>query len=109
MEALKEVAKVLATESEINVLIEGHTDNVPFKGSNQVKDNWDLSVMRATAVVKALLKEGSIDPKRISASGRGEFFPIDPDNTTEARAKNRRTEIILTPKLDELFSIIEAN
>jgi chemotaxis protein MotB len=107
--AIKELAKVLETDTEINVLIEGHTDNVPFKGSGQVKDNWDLSVMRATAVVKAILKNGKIDPKRISASGRADYFPVDVANTSEARAKNRRTEIILTPKLDELFQIIESN
>jgi chemotaxis protein MotB len=107
--AIKELAKVLETDNEINVLIEGHTDNVPFKGSGQVKDNWDLSVMRATAVVKAILKNGKIDPKRVSASGRADYFPIDVANTSEARAKNRRTEIILTPKLDELFQIIESN
>ncbi|MCK9338816.1 MAG: OmpA family protein [Bacteroidales bacterium] len=107
--AIQELAKVLESEADINVLIEGHTDNVPFTGSGQVKDNWDLSVMRATSVVKILLASGKIDPKRISASGRGEFFPLDESNTPQARAKNRRTEIILTPKLDELFQIIDAN
>lgn len=107
--AIQELAKVLETEEDINVLIEGHTDNVPYKSSAQVKDNWDLSVMRATSVVKLILASGNIDPKRISASGRGEFFPLDESNTSEARAKNRRTEIILTPKLDELFQIIDAN
>lgn len=108
--AIKELAAVLESDSTINVLIEGHTDNVPFNGSGQVKDNWDLSVMRATAVVKLILSYGSsIDPQRISASGRGEFVPIDTDNTPAARAKNRRTEIILTPKLDELFQIIDNN
>ncbi|HNX20923.1 MAG TPA: OmpA family protein [Bacteroidales bacterium] len=107
--ALQELLKVLEQDPDINVLIEGHTDNVPFKGSAQVKDNWDLSVMRATAVVKVLLKDSKIDPLRVSAAGRGEFFPIDPADTPEARAKNRRTEIILTPKLDELFKILESN
>ncbi|MDR2978865.1 MAG: OmpA family protein [Bacteroidales bacterium] len=104
--ALKELATVLVQDPDINVLIEGHTDNVPFRGSGQVKDNWDLSVMRATAVVKSLLKYGDIDPKRAAASGRSEYLPIDDLNTSEARAKNRRTEIILTPKLDELFKMI---
>ena len=107
--ALKELAKVLEADSTINVLIEGHTDNLRYNGNGQVKDNWDLSVMRATAVVKLLLSYGEIKPERISASGRGEYFPIDPANTPEARAKNRRTEIILTPKLDELFQIIDNN
>ena len=109
VEALKELIKVLEQDPSINVLIEGHTDNVPYKGSAQVKDNWDLSVMRATAVVKVLLTGSTIDPLRVSAAGRGEFFPIDSAETPEARAKNRRTEIILTPKLDELFKIIESN
>ncbi len=108
-EALSELAKVLEADSTINVLIEGHTDNVPMTSSSQVKDNWDLSVMRATAVVKIILANGEINPQRISASGRGEFLPIDPENTPEARAKNRRTEIILTPNLNELFQIIDAN
>ena len=108
IKALQELMKVLETEADINVLIEGHTDNVPYKGNAQVKDNWDLSVMRATAVVKVILKDSTIDPKRISAAGRGEYFPIDPADTPEARAKNRRTEIILTPKLDELLKIIES-
>jgi len=108
-EALRELAKVLEADSTINVLIEGHTDNLRYNGSGQVKDNWDLSVMRATSVVKLILSYGDINPERISASGRGEYFPIDPANTPEARAKNRRTEIILTPKLDELFQIIDNN
>ena len=107
--ALKELARVLEADSTINVLIEGHTDNLRYNGSGQVKDNWDLSVMRATSVVKLILSYGDINPERISASGRGEYFPIDPANTPEARAKNRRTEIILTPKLDELFQIIDNN
>ena len=109
IEALKELITVLEQDSSINVLIEGHTDIVPYKGSAQVKDNWDLSVMRATAVVKVLLNGSTINPLRISAAGRGEFFPIDRADTPEAKAKNRRTEIILTPKLDELFKIIESN
>lgn len=109
VDALKELIKVLEQDPSINVLIEGHTDNVPYKGSAQVKDNWDLSVMRATAVVKVLLTGSTINPLRVSAAGRGEFFPIDSAETPEARAKNRRTEIILTPKLDELFKIIESN
>lgn len=107
--AIRELAKILANDTTINVLIEGHTDNVPFRGAGQVKDNWDLSVMRATSVVKVLLADGKIAPHRISASGRGEYFPIDTDDTAEARAKNRRTEIILTPKLDELFQIISTH
>lgn len=107
--ALRELAKVLESDTTINVLIEGHTDNLRYNGSGQVKDNWDLSVMRATSVVKLILQNGDINPQRISASGRGEFVPVDTADTKEARAKNRRTEIILTPKLDELFMIIDNN
>ena len=75
----------------------GHTDNVPYRGSAQVKDNWDLSVMRATAVLKVLLQGSTIDPIRVTAAGRGEYYPIVDNDTPESRAKNRRTEIILTP------------
>ena len=107
--ALKKLATVLEKDSTINVLIEGHTDNVPYKGAGQIKDNWDLSVMRATAIVKILLEGGKIAPERLSASGRSEYVPVDRADTKEAKAKNRRTEIILTPKLDKLFQIIESN
>jgi chemotaxis protein MotB len=107
-EALGELGKVLAGDSNINVVIEGHTDNVLYKGSGNVKDNWDLSVMRATAVVKELLKNKEVNPQRITAAGRSEYIPIDATDTKEARAKNRRTEIILTPRLDELFKIIDS-
>ena len=109
LNAIKELAKVLENEPDITVLIEGHTDNVPYRGSGQIKDNWDLSVMRATSVVKALLQNGNIEPVRLSASGRSEYLPLDEANTAEARAKNRRTEIILTPNLDQLFQLIQGN
>lgn len=107
--ALKDLAKVLEKNPDINVLIEGHTDNVPLTGQNQVKDNWDLSVMRATSIVKILLANGKINPKRLVASGRGEFLPVEPNNSATNKAKNRRTEIILSPKLDELMQIIGEN
>lgn len=107
--ALKDLAKVLEKNTDINVLIEGHTDNVPLTGQNQVKDNWDLSAMRATSIVKILLANGKINPKRLVASGRGEFLPVEPNNTAANKAKNRRTEIILSPKLDELMQIIGNN
>lgn len=109
VEALKKLAKVLEQNKDINVLVEGHTDNVPLNGSGAIKDNWDLSVMRATSIVKILTKYSTIDPTRLTAAGRGEYMPVDPADTKQARTKNRRTEIILTPKLDELFQILETN
>jgi chemotaxis protein MotB len=107
--ALSNLAEVLGQNPDINVLVEGHTDDVPMRGAGSVKDNWDLSVLRATAVTRILLKNKAIEPKRITSAGRGEFFPIDEAKTPEARQKNRRTEIILTPRLDEIFRILENN
>ncbi len=108
--ALKELSIILENDADISIMIEGHTDDVPYKAAQgQIKDNWDLSVLRATSVVKILLKHGKIDPKRLTAAGRGEHNPIDTGKTPEARAKNRRTDIILTPKMDELFKILESN
>ena len=110
IDALKKLAKVLESNKDINVMIEGHTDNVPYnKGTGQIADNWDLSVMRATSVLRILIENSKIDPKRLVAAGRGQYFPVDAANTKEARTKNRRTEIILTPKLDELLQIIDSN
>jgi len=107
--AIKDLAAVLEKNTEINILIEGHTDDVPFKGINGIEDNWDLSTKRATAIVKILLANSKIDPIRLTAAGRSQFLPIDPAKTTDARTKNRRTEIILTPKLDEVIKILESN
>lgn len=109
VDALKNVAKVLEQNPDINVLIEGHTDDVPMKGAGEIKDNWDLSVIRATSVTKIILQNSKTDPTRITSAGRGEFFPLDPAKTPEARKKNRRTEIILTPKLDELLKVLGSN
>lgn len=109
IDALKNVAKVLEQNSDINVLIEGHTDDVPMVGKGEIKDNWDLSVIRATSVTKIILQNSKTDPTRITSAGRGEFFPLDPAKTPEARKKNRRTEIILTPKLDELLKVLGSN
>jgi chemotaxis protein MotB len=106
IEALKNVAKVLEQNVDINIMIEGHTDDVPMKGLGDIKDNWDLSVMRATSVTKILLGSAKIDAKRIVASGRGEYLPLEAAKTVDARKKNRRTEIILTPKLDELLKVL---
>ena len=106
--ALKELAKVLEKNRDINVMVEGHTDDVPISGQC-IKDNWDLSVMRATSVVRILLNNSNIAPSRLTASGKGEYNPLDTAKTADARRKNRRTEIILTPKLDELLRILGSN
>lgn len=107
--AIKELSNVLAQNPDINIMVEGHTDDVPMHGSGEVKDNWDLSAMRSTAVTKILTQNTQIDPKRIISAGRSEYLPISPDKTVEGRQTNRRTEIILTPNLDELLKIIEMN
>jgi chemotaxis protein MotB len=105
--ALKKLAGVLEKNPDIQVMIEGHTDNVPYNGSGQLKDNWDLSVKRATTVVRVLLEGSKIAPVRLTASGRSEYLPVDERSTPDARQKNRRTEIILTPDLTELYKLID--
>ncbi|MCF8226933.1 MAG: OmpA family protein [Bacteroidales bacterium] len=105
--ALRQLAVVLAANPDIDIMIEGHTDNVPFRKGSSIKDNWDLSVLRATSIVRILLEQKDIDPRRITVAGRGEYMPVDPADTPEARSKNRRTEIILSPDLDELYRILE--
>jgi chemotaxis protein MotB len=106
--ALKKLAGVLEKNPDIQITIEGHTDNVPYNpGAGQLKDNWDLSVKRSTTVVRVLLDGSKIDPKRLTASGRSEYLPVDERSTTDARQKNRRTEIILTPDLTELYKLID--
>lgn len=102
--AIKELAKVLEQDTTLNIMVEGHTDNDPYRGNTAVKDNWDLSVMRATAIVKLLLQHGpAINPSRVEACGHGEFAPKADNSTAEGKAANRRTEIILTPNLDKLL------
>ena len=109
VQALKELAGVLEQNPDINIMIEGHTDDVPMNPNSALKDNWGLSVARATSIVRILIDNSKIDPKRITACGRGEYVTIDPAKTKEARKKNRRTEIILTPKLDEILEILGSN
>ncbi|NER14481.1 OmpA family protein [Leptobacterium flavescens] len=104
--AVVELGKVLAQNPEIAVLIEGHTDNVPYSGSGQVKGNWDLSTKRATAIVEILKENKSINPQNLTAAGRSEFAPVDTNSTPEGRSKNRRIEVILTPKLDEVTKLL---
>jgi len=105
-EALAKLAIVLNNTRDITVLIEGHTDNVPIK-TKQYKDNWDLSTARATSIVRVLTKDNAFDPNRITAAGKGSFHPVKGNETTEGRAANRRTEVILSPDLKELFKILE--
>jgi chemotaxis protein MotB len=104
-EALKSLANVLNSTKDITVMIEGHTDNVPIK-TNLFEDNWDLSTARATSIVRILTKDYGFDSNRITASGRGEFHPVKTNETTEGRASNRRTEIILSPDLNELYKLL---
>jgi chemotaxis protein MotB len=103
-EAVGQLAQVLVQNSDIEVLIEGHTDNVPYSGTS-IQDNWDLSVKRATAIVRILQSKG-VSPKQITAAGRSKYLPISPNTTKEGRAKNRRIEIILAPNLDEINHLL---
>lgn len=107
--ALQQLGKAIKDQKDIHVMIEGHTDNVPIaKGSQHFDDNWDLSVLRATSITRILIKAG-MSPNQITAAGRGEFSPIAPNDNAKNKQKNRRTEIIVTPNLDELFKILDAN
>ena len=106
-EALGKLAEVLNKQTDIDVFIEGHTDNKPIN-TVQFKDNWDLSVIRATSVVRILIKNYNVNPLQIQPSGRGEYMPVDDNETTEGRSKNRRTEIIMAPKLDKLFQMLQS-
>lgn len=104
--ALQQLAVVLNKEPDINIAVEGHTDNKKIIKLGQIKDNWDLSVLRSTSVCRYLTETEKVDPHRLTATGKSEFQPVDTDNTPEGLAKNRRIEIILTPKLDELYNLI---
>lgn len=105
-QALSKLAEVLNTNTNINVNIEGHTDSIPMKG--KFEDNWALSVGRSTAIVRILTDTYKVDPTRVTASGRSRYEPIESNSTAEGRAKNRRTEIILEPKLDQLMQLIQS-
>ena len=102
IKALKELAKVLEDQKDLEILVEGHTDTDKMRSNSHPVDNWELSVLRATSVVKIMLENSKMDPTTVSASGRSQFIPIDIEN----KAKNRRIEVVLIPKLDELFEII---
>jgi len=105
-QALSKLAEVLNVNNDINVEIEGHTDSIPIRGKYQ--DNWDLSTARSTAIVRILTETYKVDPARVTASGRSRWEPVDANTTAEGRAKNRRTEIILEPKLDQLMQLIQS-
>ena len=105
-QAVEQLGAVLAKNPEIAVLIEGHTDNVPYGGNGNIESNWDLSTKRATAIVNILTENNSIPKDNLTASGRGEYAPIAPNTTPEGKAKNRRIEVVLTPKLDEINKLL---
>jgi chemotaxis protein MotB len=106
-DALKKIAGVLRNQKEVSIMVEGHTDDVPVsKGTAGMTDNWDLSVLRANSIVRILEAEG-VAPASLIAAGRSQYSPLDTGKSKEARTKNRRTELILTPRLDDLFRILE--
>ena len=104
---LGKVAKVVNDKPDFECMVEGHTDNVPFTGNTILLDNWDLSVKRSTAIVRVLTKEFKVNPKQLIAAGRSEFIPLKENNTSENRAYNRRTRIVVLPKIDQFYEMIE--
>ncbi len=104
-EALKSLSQVLNDTPDITVVIEGHTDNIPIKTA-LYKDNWDLSTARATSIVRLLTDDFAVDPKRVTTSGKSQFHPVQTNETDDGRASNRRTEIILSPDLNELYKVL---
>ncbi len=106
---LGKVATVLKNQPDIEFMVEGHTDNVEYKGGGLVLDNWDLSVKRATSVVRILQKQYGLDPAKMAAAGRGEYNPVAENTSKEGRASNRRTRIVILPQLDQFFKLLEPN
>jgi len=106
---LGKVATVLKNQPDIEFMVEGHTDNVPYKGNGVLIDNWDLSVKRATAVVRILQNQYGLDPAKMAAAGRGEYRPVTDNSTAEGKAANRRTRIVILPQLDQFFKLLEPN
>ena len=104
---LSKVATVLKNQPDIEFMVEGHTDNVAYKGNNLVADNWDLSVKRATAVVRILQNQYGLDPAKMTAAGRSEYLPVADNSTAEGKAANRRTRIVILPQLDQFFKLLE--
>ena len=107
--AIVQLGNVLAENTDIAVLIEGHTDNVPFSNRGQISNNWDLSTKRATAIISILAENKAISLENLTAAGRGEYSPVDSNDTNEGKAKNRRIEVVLTPKLDEISKLLNKN
>ena len=106
-EVLGKVAQVLKNQPDIEFMVEGHTDNVAIKGSGPLLDNWDLSVKRATTVVRVLQKQYGLNAAKMAAAGRSEYMPIADNNSAEGRAANRRTRIVILPQLDQFFKLLE--
>ena len=106
-QALDKLSDVLSYQKDLEILVEGHTDSIPLSGRGLVKDNWDLSVMRATSVVKRLTSNPNLDPTQLIAAGRSKFVPIMSNSSSDGRSKNRRIEMILSPNLDDLFKLLE--
>jgi len=105
-DAISKLGQVLRNQTDFNIVVEGHTDNDPFNGSGVLIDNWDLSVKRATSVVRILTQDGGVLPENVSASGRGEFIPLNENSNPIEKAKNRRTEIVLKPNLDRIMNLL---
>jgi len=108
-EALNKISEVLKNNPSVNIMVEGHTDDQKMHPNSKIEDNWELSVLRATEVVRYLTKEGGVKPERLIASGRGPYAPVVANDSPENRRKNRRTELILTPEMDKLFDILQTN
>lgn len=107
-EVLGKVAKVLANQPHIEFIVEGHTDNVPYRKGSLIRDNWDLSVMRATTIVRVLQEQYNLNPARMTAAGRSEYIPLESNDTVEGKARNRRTRIVIQPELDQFFKLLES-
>ncbi|HUH73709.1 MAG TPA: OmpA family protein [Chitinophagales bacterium] len=108
MNVLAKVAKVLKAQPDIEFIVEGHTDNVPVKGGAIIKDNWDLSVLRATSVVRILQNNYGLAPQRMTAGGRSEYVPVAENTSADGKSKNRRTRIVILPQLDQFFKLLES-
>lgn len=106
-EVLSKVAKVINAKPDFECMVEGHTDNVPYISNGVLQDNWDLSVKRATSIVRVLTKDLGVAPKQLIAAGRGEFVPLVDNNSADNRATNRRTRIVIMPKIDQFYDMIE--